>query len=90
MKTLHKYFSLNRAVTILFTKQHIVDGKGTLKTDTKTYELSKGDFFVTGPNVYHQQSTDSKEPLTEIYLYLQAAEKKNVGALASSFLSTHF
>ena len=74
----------------IYELHYIVDGKGTLTTDTKTYKLSKDDFFVTGPNVYHQQSTDNKEPLTEIYLYLQASEKKNGGALVSSFLSTHF
>lgn len=74
----------------IYELHYIVDGKGTLTTDTKTYKLSKGDFFVTGPDVYHQQSTDVKEPLTEIYLYLQASEKKNYGALVSAFLSTHF
>ncbi len=74
----------------IYELHYIVDGKGTLTTDTKTYKLSKGDFFVTGPNVYHQQSTDNKEPLTEIYLYLQASEKNTPGALVSSFLSTHF
>lgn len=74
----------------IYELHYIIDGKGTLTTDTKVYNLSKGDFFVTGPNVYHQQSTNSQEPLTEIYLYLQAAEKKNSGALVSSFLSTHF
>ena len=74
----------------IYELHYIVDGKGTLTTDTKTYKLAKGDFFVTGPNVYHQQSTDPKEPLTEIYLYLQASEKNNAGALVASFLSTHF
>ncbi len=74
----------------IYELHYIVDGKGTLTTDTKTYKLSKSDFFVTGPNIYHQQSTDTKEPLTEIYLYLQASEKNNAGALVSSFLSTHF
>lgn len=74
----------------IYELHYIIDGKGTLTTDTRTYKLSKGDFFVTGPNVYHQQSTDVKEPLTEIYLYLQASEKNYEGALVSSFLSTHF
>ncbi len=68
----------------------IVDGEGTLTTDSKVYSLSKGDFFVTGPNVYHQQSTNPEKPLTEIFIYLQASEKKTNDALVSSFLSTHF
>lgn len=68
----------------------IVDGEGTLTTDSKVYSLSKGDFFVTGPNIYHQQSTNPEKPLTEIFIYLQASEKKTKDALVSSFLSTHF
>ncbi len=68
----------------------VVDGEGTLTTDSKVYSLSKGDFFVTGPNVYHQQSTNPEKPLTEIFIYLQASEKKTKDALVSSFLSTHF
>ena len=52
---------------------YIVDGEGTLTTDNKAYALSKGDFFITGPNVYHQQSTNPHSPLTEIYNYLQAS-----------------
>ncbi len=69
---------------------YIVDGKGTLTTDSKIYTLSKGDFFITGPNIYHQQSTNPQNPLTEIYVYLQASEKKTKDVLVSSFLSTHF
>ncbi len=68
----------------------IVDGEGTLTTDSKVYRLSKGDFFVTGPNIYHQQSTNPQKPLTEIFIYIQASEKKTKDALVSSFLSTHF
>ena len=68
----------------------IVDGEGKLTTDTKTYNLSKGDFFVTGPNIYHQQSTNPKNPLTEYFLYIQASDKKTNNALVSTFLSNHF
>lgn len=68
----------------------IVDGEGKLTTDTKAYNLSKCDFFVTGPNIYHQQSTNPKNPLTEYYLYIQASDKKTNNALVSTFLSNHF
>lgn len=68
----------------------IVDGEGTLTTDTKTYTLSKGDFFVTGPNVYHQQSTNPEKPLTEYYLYIQVSDKKTNNALVSTFMANHF
>lgn len=69
---------------------YIIDGEGVLTTDSKTYSLSKGNFFVTGPNVYHQQSTNPENPLTEIYLYLQVSEKKTNDVIVSSFLNTHF
>lgn len=69
---------------------YIVGGKGKLATDSKNYPLSKGDFFVTGPNVYHQQSTEKSDPLQEIYIYLQTGGEKTNDSLISAFLSTHF
>ncbi len=69
---------------------YITDGQGTLLTDTTSYPLSAGDFFVTGPNMYHQQITDPEHPLTEIYLYLRGNSKKTANSLVSAFLSTNF
>ena len=69
---------------------YILDGEGTLTTKDKKFPLSKGMFFVTGPHIYHQQSTNPNNPLTEIYVYLQAGEKKTNHALVSTFLDTHF
>ena len=69
---------------------YITDGKGTLTTDSKIYPLSQGDFFITGPGIYHQQSTDKNEPLTEIYIYLQTDGEKTSDVLVSAFLSNHF
>lgn len=69
---------------------YITNGEGTLTTDNQSYSLHKGVFFVTGPNVYHQQSTNLENPLTEVYIYIQASGKKTNNALASTFLSTHF
>ncbi|MCH5316957.1 MAG: AraC family ligand binding domain-containing protein [Eubacterium sp.] len=69
---------------------YITGGKGKLTTDGNSYELSKGDFFVTGPDVYHQQSTDKNDMLSEIYIYLQSSDKKTNNAFVSAFLSTHF
>lgn len=68
----------------------IVGGEGTLTTDTSAFSLTKGDFFVTGPNVYHQQSTNPVNPLTEFHLYIQASDKKTNNALVATFLSNHF
>lgn len=69
---------------------YIIGGEGSLITDSKTYPLSKGDFFVTGPNIYHQQTTNHDKPLNEIYIYLQTSDEKTNDALVSVFLSTHF
>lgn len=69
---------------------YIIGGKGTLTTDSKIYSLSKGDFFITGPGIYHQQSTDRDEPLTEIYIYLQTCGEKTSDLLVSAFLANHF
>ncbi len=68
----------------------ITNGEGTLTVDAKDYTLSKGDFFVTGPNIYHQQSTNKENPLEEIYIYIQAAEMKTKSSLVSTFLANHF
>ena len=69
---------------------YISGGEGTLTTDSESYALSEGAFFVTGPYVYRQQSTNVENPLAEIYIYLQAADKKTNNALVSTFLDTHF
>lgn len=69
---------------------YITGGKGTLTTDSKIYSLAQGDFFITGPGIYHQQSTDKEKPLTEIYIYLQTDGEKTSDALVSSFLANHF
>ena len=69
---------------------YIIGGQGTLITDTGSYPLSAGDFFVTGPNMYHQQNTSREHPLTEIYIYLRGNSSKTVNSLVSAFLSTNF
>ncbi len=69
---------------------YIIGGEGTLTLDSAVYNLSKGDFFVTGPNVYHQQSTNKENPLKEIFIYIQAAEMKTKSSLVSTFLANHF
>ena len=69
---------------------YITGGKGSLATDSTTYVLTKGDFFITGPEIYHKQTTDKDEPLEEIYIYLQTNGKRAADALVSAFLDTHF
>lgn len=68
----------------------ITGGRGRLITDTKEYSLGKGDFFITGPNIYHGQIADKTDPMQDIFIMLQAVNTDKANALASAFLETHF
>lgn len=68
----------------------ITGGQGTLETDTAVYRLQPGDFFVTGPNVYHAQASDKAQPVEDIFIYLQKVSGAHPSALAEVFLATHF
>ena len=68
----------------------ILGGKGELVTDTDRYELTAGDFFITGPNVYHGQITDSGDPVQDTFIMLQAVNTDKANAISSAFLATHF
>ena len=69
---------------------YIVSGKGLLRTDQKEYPLSEGIFFVTGPDIYHEQITKIDEPLTEVHCYLQGTGKKTNDILVAAFLDHPF
>lgn len=68
----------------------ITDGKGFLITDTNKIELSKGNFFITGPNVYHEQIADKKDPVKDIFIMFQAVRTDKANAVSSVFLENHF
>lgn len=69
---------------------YIIDGKGTLYTENHTYNLDEGIFFITGPDVYHEQQTDYSKPLTEVHCYLQVNDPKTKDILVSLFLEHTF
>ncbi len=72
-----------------FELHFITNGRGTLVTKDNEYRLKKGDFFITGPNIYHAQTTDKETPVEDIYIYLQKiGGTPNV--LSAAFLDTHF
>ncbi len=48
---------------------YIESGNGELITDNGAFKVSKGDFFITGPNIYHKQNTDKNNNLEEIHIY---------------------
>jgi len=68
----------------------IIDGKGKLRTDTNEYELSSGDFFITGPNVYHEQTADMNDPVRDVFIMFQAVSTDKANAISSAFLENHF
>lgn len=68
----------------------VTGGKGELVTDTAKYELKCGDFFITGPNVYHEQSADKNNPVKDVFIMLQAVNVKKSNAVSSVFLNNHF
>lgn len=68
----------------------IVGGKGKLITDTKEYELSAGNFFITGPNIYHEQTADKIEPVRDVFIMLQAVNTAKANAISLTFLENHF
>lgn len=68
----------------------ITGGKGTLITESAEYQLKAGDFFVTGPGVYHAQGTDPLDFITDYYIYFQITRMKETSAFAAVFLNTGF
>lgn len=68
----------------------IIGGKGELVTDTEKYRLKPGEFFITGPNVYHKQNSDADDPIQDIFIMLQTVNTDKANAIASAFLATHF
>lgn len=69
---------------------YVISGDGVLNTADNSYVLSEGMFFITGPNIYHQQCTNKSNPLSEIFIYLEGSGKETQNYLVSSFLSTPF
>lgn len=68
----------------------ITGGKGRLVTDTKQYELKSGDFFITGPNIYHEQIADKNSPVQDVFIMLQAVNTNKANAISLALLETHF
>lgn len=68
----------------------IAGGSGNLITDTKKYELKAGDFFITGPGIYHEQNADKNDPVKDVFIMLQAVNTDKANAVSSAFLENHF
>lgn len=68
----------------------ILDGSGELITDTKCYLLKAGDFFITGPDVYHEQNADRANPVKDVFIMLQAVDTDKANSISSIFLENYF
>lgn len=68
----------------------IIGGSGHLITDTNSYQLENGDFFITGPNIYHKQTADKNNPTIDIFMMFQADNTDKANAISATFLENHF
>jgi AraC-like DNA-binding protein len=50
---------------------YIKSGSGTLIADNVTYRIEPRTFYVTGPEVFHEQISDQDAPMVEYGIYLQ-------------------
>lgn len=68
----------------------IIDGKGKLITDTEEFELGANDFFITGPDIYHEQIAERNDPVRDVFVMLQAVNTAKANAISSVFLENNF
>lgn len=73
-----------------FELHFIVGGEGILKTPHGSYNMCTGNFFVTGPCEEHSQIPSEKNPVSDIYIYIQVKKMKNSGRLSKKFIETPF
>ena len=74
---------------------YIPQGKGTLISGGKTYDLYQNILYTTGPSVEHEQIFDSNDPVYEYCIYLNVEEKngehrKGESDLLRPFLAAPF
>ena len=44
---------------------YIIDGKGTVTMEGSTFEIQKGEFYISAPFVKHEQKTNLESPMQE-------------------------
>ncbi|MCR5671696.1 MAG: AraC family transcriptional regulator [Butyrivibrio sp.] len=71
---------------------YIKKGHGTIIADGITYKVEPGTFFVTGPEVFHEQVSDPEDVMVEYGMYLQVSVPKKLKPEnpLSLFLNTTF
>lgn len=69
---------------------YITKGKGKLLTDEKSYDLYENMLYMTGPSVYHRQTTDESFPMEEYCIQIEVTPLKNVSREGDLFYKTLF
>lgn len=71
---------------------YISYGYGTLIADDATYRITPGTFYMTGPQVFHEQISDPDEPMREygVYLKVSLPRKGTKSELLRRFLGQSF
>lgn len=73
-----------------FELHFITGGEGILATPHGSYNMAAGNFFVTGPFEEHSQIPSEKNPVSDIYIYIQIKKIKRSGKLSKKFMQTPF
>ena len=71
---------------------YISYGYGTLIANDVRYKITPGTFYMTGPQVFHEQISDPNEPMREygVYLKVSLPRKGTKSELLRSFLQQSF
>ncbi|MBR6020096.1 MAG: AraC family transcriptional regulator [Lachnospiraceae bacterium] len=71
---------------------YISYGYGTLIADDVRYDITPGTFYMTGPQVFHEQIPDPDEPMREygVYLKVSLPRKGTKSELLRGFLQQSF
>lgn len=58
----------------------IPSGKGMLRINEKLYEISQGSFYLTGPEIHHEQISHKEDPMSECCINFEFSikDKKNI------------
>ena len=75
-----------------FELHYIKKGSGTLIVDGRNYRISPKTFYITGPEVFHEQISDTGAPMVEYGIYLQtsAAQAVKKDNPMAAFMNTPF
>jgi mannose-6-phosphate isomerase-like protein (cupin superfamily)/AraC-like DNA-binding protein len=64
----------------------IPSGRGTLHVGKRVYDITPGCFYLTGPEVFHQQKTNPAEPMSEYCINLELRQLKRKSRKTNYFI----